>query len=153
MTQILDESDRRILRELQRDCSQPVTRLAETVGLSHAPCWRRLQRLRAEGYISREVAVLDRERLGWETELFVFVKISAEGRANIETFRHSMMQHDQVVGYYILLGNVDAMLHIVARNLRDYNRFYLEHLSTSPYISEINSMTVLSRLKDSAIPV
>jgi Lrp/AsnC family transcriptional regulator len=153
MTRILDDADRRILRELQRDSSRPVAQVAEAVGLSHAPCWRRIQRLRAEGVIIREAAVLDREKLGWEVELFVFLKVSAEGRANIDEFRRSMVQHERVIGYYILLGNVDAMLHVLARNMRDYNRFYLDHLSSSPYVSEINSMTMLSRLKDADLPV
>lgn len=153
MKKYFDDVDRRILRELQRDCSRSVSEIAEAVGLSHAPCWRRIQRLRTEGIIARETAVLDPEKLGWEAELFIFIRVSADGRANVEEFRRSMMQHDRVIGYYILLGNVDAMLHVVARNMRDYNRFYLDHLATSPYISEINSLTVLSRLKDADLPV
>jgi len=63
------------------------------------------------------------------------------------------MQHERVLGYYIMMGNVDAMLHVVARNMRDYNEFYLEHLAALPHISEISSMTVMSRLKDAHIPV
>jgi Lrp/AsnC family transcriptional regulator len=153
MERSLDDTDRRILRELQRDSSRPMTEIAEAAGLSHAPCWRRIQRLRAEGVIKGETVVLDAEKLGWETEIFVLLKISPEGRANIDEFRHSMMKHERVLSYSILLGNVDAMLHVVARNMRDYNRFYLEHLSSSPYISEINSMTVLSRLKDASLPL
>ena len=86
-------------------------------------------------------------------EIFVLLKISPEGRANIDEFRRSMLKHERVLSYSILLGNVDAMLHLVARNMRDYNRFYLEHLSSSPYISEINSMTLLSRLKDAGLPL
>ena len=153
MERILDDADRRILRELQRDSSRAVAQIAEAVGLSHAPCWRRIQRLRAEGLIRRETANLDREKLGWEVEFFVFIKVSPEGRANIEEFRRSVMRHDRVIGYYIILGNVDAMLHVIARNMRDYNQFYLEHLAGSPYVSEINSMTVLSQLKDADLPV
>ena len=153
MQRNLDVTDRRILRELQRDSSRSVTEVAQAAGLSHAPCWRRIQRLRAEGVIERETVVLIAEKLGWEIELFVMLKIGPEGRANIDAFRRSMMEHERVLGYYILLGNVDAMLHVVARNMRDYSRFYLEHLSTSPYISEINSMTVLSKLKDTGLPL
>lgn len=153
MEKIIDKADRRILRELQRDSSRSVTQLAEAVGLSHAPCWRRIQRLRTDGFITRETAVLDRSKLGWEVELFVFIKISPNGRANIEEFRRSIMQHDRVIGYYIVLGIFDAMFHVVARNLADYSQFYLEHLAASPYISEINSMTVLSQLKDADIPI
>jgi len=153
MQKVLDSADRRILREMQRDSSRSVAQLAEAVGLSHAPCWRRLQRLRADGFIVRESAVLGRSKLGWEVELFVSIKVSPNGRANIEEFRRSMMLHDRVIGYYIVLGNVDAMFHIVARNLADYNQFYLEHLAASPYISEISTMTILSQLKDTDIPV
>jgi len=83
MDKILDEADRRILRELQRDSSRPIAHVAEAVGLSHAPCWRRVQRLRADGVIVREAAILDWQKLGWELELFVFLKASQYGRAMV----------------------------------------------------------------------
>jgi Lrp/AsnC family transcriptional regulator len=153
MEKILDGADRRILRELQRDSARSVAQIAEIVGLSHAPCWRRIQRLRADGYIVREAAILDWQKIGWELELFVFVKASPHGRANIEEFRRTVMQHERVIGYYIMMGSIDAMLHVVAKNMRDYNEFYLEHLATLPHISEISSMTVMSKLKDADIPV
>jgi Lrp/AsnC family transcriptional regulator len=153
MTHNLDEADRRILRELQRDSSRPLTQVAEAVGLSHAPCWRRIQRLRSEGYIEREVARLDRDKLGWEVELFVFLKMSPYGRSTIREFREWIVTHEQVIGTYVLLGNFDIMLHVVARSIRDYNRFYLDNLSERQELSEINSMTVLSRLKDADLPI
>ena len=58
-----------------------------------------------------------------------------------------------MLGYYIMMGNFDARLHVVARNMRDYSEFYLEHLAALPHISEISSMTVMSKLKDADIPV
>ena len=153
MEKIIDEADRRILRELQRDSSRTVTQIAEVVGLSHAPCWRRMQRLRADGYVEREAAVLNRSKLGWELEVFVFVRISPQGRANIADVRRWIVSHEQIVGIYVLMGNVDMMLHVVARNIRDYNRFHLEHLSQSPYLREINSMPVMTTLKESDLPI
>ena len=149
----LDEADLRILREIQRDSSRSVKQLADAVGLSHAPCWRRLQRLRSEGYIEREVAVLDAARCGFGIEMFVFVKMNAHGRGRLDEFREEITAHEQVIGVYVLLGNVDAMLHVVARDMRDYQRFYMEHLAQSPSLAEINSMTVLSHFKDTALPV
>jgi Lrp/AsnC family transcriptional regulator len=149
----IDEADRRILREVQRDSSRPVTELAEAVGLSHAPCWRRLQRLRAEGFIERETAELDLRKCGFGVEMFVFVKLSAHGRGRLIEFREEISAHPQVIGAYVLLGSVDAMLHVVARDMRDYQRFYMEHLALSQSLAEINSMTVPSRLKRSDIPV
>lgn len=68
MQKIIDDADRRILRELQRDSSRTVTEIAEAVGLSHAPCWRRIQRLRSEGIILGEAAIVDRSKLGFDLE-------------------------------------------------------------------------------------
>jgi len=153
MNRIIDDADRKILRELQRDSSRSVAQIAAAVGLSHAPCWRRVQQLRADGLIVREAAVLDRVKLGWEIELFLLLKASPHGRANVEEFRQLIMRHERVIGYYIILGNTDAMVHILAKNMRDYNDFYQEHLATLPHLSEINTLTVLSRLKDGDVPV
>src|SRR5580765_6716164 len=97
MQKILDDADRRILRELQRDSSRTVTQIAEAVGLSHAPCWRRIQRLRSEGIILREAAVLDRSKLGFDLEFFVYLKFSMQGRANVPEFRRRIIQHEQVI--------------------------------------------------------
>jgi len=152
--QSLDELDCKILHEVQKDASRPVTQLAEAVGLSHAPAWRRLQRLRSEGFIQREVAILDREKLGWDLELYVLVKLNAIARADINAFASSILEHDQVIGCYLVLGNIDLVLHVIARNIRDYERFFLEHLSQATGVHEANTITLLSRLKDStAIPV
>ncbi len=154
MSEKLDEFDCKILRELQRDASRPVTQLAEAVGLSHAPCWRRVQRLRKEGYIEREVAILDRAKLGWDLEMFVQVKLNANGRADISAFASSMVSHEQVIGCYIVLGNIDVILHVIARNIRDYERFFMEHLSQATGVHEANTITLMSRLKDGTqIPI
>ena len=154
MEQSLDEFDCKILSELQKDASRPVTQLAEAVGLSHAPAWRRIQRLRKEGYITREVALLDREKLGWDLELFVLVKLNATARAAINDFASEILKHDQVIGCFLVLGNIDLVLHVIARNIRDYERFFLEHLSQATGVHEANTITLLSRLKDStSIPV
>ena len=153
MDKILDDADRRILRELQRDSSRPVTEVADAVGLSHAPCWRRIQRLRAAGYILREAAIVDRFKLGWELEFFVYLKFSLHGRVNVPEFRRRIIEHERVIGAYIVLGNHDLMLHVVARNMQDYQDFYLEHLSGQPDLGDINSMTVMATLKEAQVPV
>ncbi len=153
LNKVCDQTDRRILRELQCDSSRSVTEIADAIGLSHAPCWRRIQRLRSDGYIVKEAAVLDRSKLGWELEFFVFLKFSAQDRATVPEFRNSLIGHERVIGAYIVLGNYDLMLHIVARNMRDYEEFYLEHLSGQANLADINSMTVMSALKEARVPV
>jgi Lrp/AsnC family transcriptional regulator len=153
MEKLLDNADRRILRELQRDSSRTVTEIADAVGLSHAPCWRRIQRLRSDGYILRECAIVDRSKLGWDMEFFVYLKFSAHDRGNVSDFRRKMTAHDRVIGAYIVLGNYDLMLHIVAQGMRDYEQFYLENLSGRAELADINSMTVMSALKEAQVPV
>lgn len=154
MAHELDSFDRRLLREIQRDSSRPVTQLAEVVGLSQAPCWRRLQRLRELGYIKSEVALLDRKRLGWELELFIHIKLNAHGRTHVTEFTEAMRAHEQVLNCYILLGNVDLMLHMVVRDIADYERFFFDHLSQSPGMQEATTMTVVTEVKRStALPV
>jgi len=153
LEKILDDADRRILRELQRDSSRTVTEIADAVGLSHAPCWRRIQRLRSDGYILREAAIVDRSKLGWDMEFFVYLKFSMHDRGNIKEFRQRIIEHDRVIGAYILLGNFDLMLHVVARGIRDYEQFYLEHLSGQPQLGDINTMTVMATIKQAQVPV
>lgn len=153
MERIIDDADRRIIRELQRDSSRNVTQIAEAVGLSHAPCWRRIQRLRSEGVILREGAVVDRSKLGWDLEFFIYLSFSRQGRANVKEFRARIIQHERVIAAYIVLGNFDLMLHVVARTMHDYQEFYLENLSGHADIGDINTMTVMATIKEGAIPV
>lgn len=148
----LDEFDRRILREVQRDSSRPVTQLAEAVGLSQAPCWRRLHRLKEEGYIAGEIALLDRKRLGWDLELFVQVKLASHGPGAKDAFTAAMRNNDQVIGCYVLLGSIDIMVHVVARDVADYERFLFELLALG--VQEAITMTVLTEIKrTTAVPV
>jgi len=153
LNRIIDEADRRILRELQSDSSRTVTEIANAVGLSHAPCWRRIQRLRADGYVIKEAAIVDRSKLGWDLEFFVYLKFSTQGRGNVKEFRQRIIAHDRVIGAYIVLGNFDLMLHVVARSIRDYEEFYLEHLSGQPDLGDINTMTVMATIKEAQVPI
>ena len=153
MQKIIDDADRRILRELQRDSSRTVGQIAEAVGLSHAPCWRRIQRLRADGIILGEAAIVDRSKLGFDLEFFIYLKFSLQGRVNVPEFRRKIIQHERVIGAYIILGNYDLMLHVIAKGMQDYQEFYLEHLTGQPDLGEINSMTVMATIKEGQIPI
>lgn len=143
----LDRFDEAILEAVQEDASQSTVELAERVGLSQAPCWRRLQKLRQEGYILKQVALVDRAKLGWNLQLVVLVQLSAHGRANVQQFTSAMAAQDRVLECSIVLGSVDAILRIVARDIADYERFFFDHLSQAPGVREANSMVVLTEAK------
>src|SRR3546814_11562882 len=144
MAEHLDRYELRILALLQEDASRPTTEIAEIVGLSQAPCWRRIQRLKEAGYIKKTVCLLDRRKLGLNAEIFAQVKLSANGRADVSGFSDAIRQFPEVIGCFVLLGSVDFMLRIVAEDIEAYERFFFETLSQVLGVQEINSMVALS---------
>lgn len=154
MPEPLDPHDRRILRVLQDDASLSTAAVAEAVGLSPSPCWRRIDRLEREGYIKRRVALLDRRKIGLRAQVFALVKLNAHGRANLDEFAASIHELPEVLECYVLMGTVDFMLRVVAADIEAYEQFFFEKLSRLPGVQEINSTVALSEIKSTtALPV
>ncbi len=154
MPEPLDSHDRRILRVLQDDASLSTAAVAERVGLSASPCWRRIDRLEREGYIKRRVALLDRRKIGLRAQVFALVKLNAHGRANLDEFAAAIHEMPEVLECYVLMGTVDFMLRVVAADIEAYEQFFFEKLSRLPGVQEINSTVALSEIKSTtALPV
>lgn len=143
----IDATDRRILAELQSDSSRPVSEIAEAVGLSQAPCWRRIQKLKESGVIRGQVSLLDRRKLGFNTQIFAQVRLTAHGRSNLSAFSDAMQQFPEVMECFVIMGTVDFMLRIVTRDIDAYERFFFDKLSQVPGVQEIHSMVALSEIK------
>jgi Lrp/AsnC family transcriptional regulator len=143
----LDESDRRVLRALQEKCTRTTAELSEIVGLSQPACWRRLQRLREEGYIVRETAVLDRVKLGFGTQVYALVKLSSVGRANLAGFADAIRALPEVVECHVLMGAADFLLKIVTKDIHAYERFFFDSLSSLEGVQDITSSVALSEIK------
>lgn len=143
----LDNFERKILRELQRDASQTTAEIAEKVGLTASPCWRRIDRLEKEGLIRKRVAVIDRRKVGLNAQVFAQVKLNAHGRANLDEFSAAIRGFPEVLEAYVLMGTMDFMLRIVAKDIEAYERFFFERLSKLPGVQEINSTVALSEIK------
>jgi Lrp/AsnC family transcriptional regulator len=146
-THNLDENDRRVLRALQERCTRTTAELAELVGLSQPACWRRLQRLREEGYILKETAVLNREKLGFGTTVYALVKLSSVGRANLSGFGDAIRALPEVVECHVLLGAADFLLKIVTKDVHAYERFIFDSLSSLAGVQDITSSVALSEIK------
>ncbi len=154
MLEELDVHERRILALLQEDASRSNASIAAEVGLSEAPCWRRIQRLKKEGYIRSQVCLLDHEKIGLQTHVFAQVKLTALGRSNLAGFADAVRQFPEVLDCYVLLGNFDFMLRIMTRDTAAYERFFFEKLSQLPDIQDVNSVVVLSAIKTTtALPL
>ena len=143
----LDPFEIRILRELQRDANQTTAEIAERVGLSVSPCWRRIDRLEREGFIRKRVAIVDRRKVGLNAHVFAQVKLNAHGRANLDEFSAAIQNFPEVLDAYVLMGTTDFMLRIVARDIDAYERFFFDQLSKLPCVQEINSTVALSEIK------
>ena len=150
----LDSIDRKILDLLQSEPGINATAIGERVGLSQSACWRRIQRLREEGVFKDHPVILDREKVGLTTMVFAHVKLTSHGRSNLSTFADAVRSYPEVMECYVLLGNVDFLLRIVAEDIKAYEQFFFEELSQLPGIQEVTSSIVLSDIKHStALPV
>jgi Lrp/AsnC family transcriptional regulator len=150
----LDPYERKILRELQADASLTTAGVAERVGLSASPCWRRIDRLEREGFIRRRVALVDRRKVGLNAQIFAQVKLNAHGRANLDEFSEAIRAFPEVLDAYVLMGSMDFMLRIVAKDIEAYERFFFDQLSRLPGVQEINSTVALSEIKStSELPI
>ena len=143
----LDKIDYKILAVLQEDASLSAAEIAEAVGLSQSPCWRRIQRLKDEGYITRIVALLDRHKLGFRAQLFVQVKVVKNDRASLAEFSEAVRAFPEVMECHVVLGVFDFLLRVVAKDMDAYENFYFEKLSRVPHILECTSYVAASEIK------
>jgi Lrp/AsnC family transcriptional regulator len=143
----LDKIDLRILAALQEDASRSAAEIAEAVGLSQSPCWRRIHRLREEGYISKIVALLDRKKLGLRAQLFVQVKVTSNDQASLAAFAQAIREFPEVMECHVILGMFDFLLRVVTKDMEAYEKFYFETLSRVPNIREVNSFVAATEVK------
>ena len=150
----LDEIDLRILEILQRDCSLSSAEIAERVGLSASPCWRRIQRMERAGVIRARVALLDPEAVGLGVVVFASVKLSAHGRQALPQFEAAIRDYPEVMECYTVSGGVDYMLRIVTRDIHAYEIFLREHLTQLPAVAEVHSRIAITQVKyTTAVPI
>jgi Lrp/AsnC family transcriptional regulator len=149
----LDRIDRRILSELMRDATLPVAQLAERVGLSQTPCWKRVQKLEAAGIITGRVALVDPAAIG--LGMTVFVEIAAadhtpEWRA---AFAAVVADCPQIQEVHRMAGEVDYLLKVVASGMAEYDAFYLD-LTQRLSCRNVTSKFSMERLKaTTALPI
>lgn len=154
MSEPLDRYEKRILALLQEDASLSTAAIAEKVGLSASPCWRRIDRLEREGFIRRKVALVDRKKVGLNAHIFAQIKLNAHGRANLDEFAEAIRAFPEVLECYVLMGPVDFLIRVVASDIEAYERFFFNRLSQLPGVQEVNSTVALSEIKaTTALPI
>lgn len=150
----LDPTDKKILRLLQTEADITAAAIGDRIGASQATVWRRMQRFRDEGLIPHQYIMLDRKKAGFHALVFAQVKLNSQGRANLAAFSEAIESFPEVQECYVLMGNVDFLLRIVAPDVDAYEKFFFEKLSQITGIREITSSIALSEIKrTTALPI
>ena len=150
----LDPIDMKILELMQRDASLSTAELAERVGLSQSPCWRRIQRMREEGYIKAQVVIVDREKLGFKMQIFAQVKMTTLSDEDRAKFHKAINDIPEILECYTVFGEMDAMLKILAPDVIWYQDFIFSTLLKLPGVIDVRSIVTLTESKSTtAIPM
>jgi Lrp/AsnC family transcriptional regulator len=146
----LDQFDRRILALLQQDAALPIAELADKVGLSPSPCWRRVQKLEAEGYIRARVALLDARKMNLGVTVFAAIRTNQHNAAWLKAFSKAVVGIPEIVEVYRMSGQIDYMLRIVVPDIEAYDRVY-RRLIGAIELYDVSSTFAMEVLKSTTV--
>jgi Lrp/AsnC family transcriptional regulator len=150
---VLDAIDRRILRELQKDSTIAIAELAQLVGLSQTPCWKRIKRLTDAEIITKRVALLDRSKLDLGLAVFVSVRTNRHDQEWLDAFAGAAAAMPEVVEFYRLSGDTDYLMKVLVRDIAAYDAFYKRLIASVP-LSDVSSAFAMEQIKSTtAVPV
>src|ERR1700742_3800575 len=149
----MDAIDRKILAVVQEDASLSVAEIGSRVGLSSTPCWKRIQRLEADGVIMRRVALIDPAKIGLGITVFVSVETGDHSQDWLKRFAEVVGDMPEVMEFYRMAGDVDYMLRVVVPDIAGYDAFYKKLIATVP-LKNVTSRFAMEKIKSvTALPV
>ena len=149
----IDTIDRKILTVLQENAALSVAEIGERVGLSSTPCWKRIQRLEADGIIKGKVALVDQNKIGLGLSVFVSVESGDHSDAWLKTFAEVVSAMPEVMEFYRMAGDVDYMLRVVVADMQSYDLFY-KKLIGAVALKNVTSRFAMEKIKSvTALPV
>ncbi len=149
----LDSKDKQILELLQQNALMPAAEIADRVGLSTTPCWRRIQKLEAAGYIRGRVTLLDRERLNVPVSVFVAVRTNRHATDWFERFHRMVQDLPEIVEAYRMSGEIDYLLRVVVPDIAGYDAVYKQMIDRVDF-ADVSSSFSMEELKyTTAIPL
>ena len=149
----MDRTDKKILALLQEDATPTVAEIAERVGLSATPCWRRIQNLEKRGVIRRRVALLDPGELNVGVTVFARVKTSQHNIDWLEDFAAAVAAIDEVVEFYRMSGDIDYLLKIVVPDIERYDAVYKRLIAAADF-ADVSSSFAMEEIKfTTALPL
>ena len=149
----MDRKDKQILALLQENALYTAAEIAERVGLTTTPCWRRIQRLERDGYIRGRVALLDREKLNVGVCVFVAVRTNHHSKDWLDKFRAAIARIPEIVEAHRLSGDVDYLLRVVVPDIAGYDTVYKRLIEVVEF-SDVSSSFSMEELKfTTALPL
>ena len=151
--QAMDAIDRKILAVLQEDASLSVAEIGTRVGLSSTPCWKRIQRMEAEGVILKRVALVDQDKLGLGVTVFVSIETGDHSQAWLAKFAEAVQAMPEVMEFYRMAGDIDYMLRVVVPDIPGYDAFYKRLIANVP-LKNVTSRFAMEKIKAAtALPI
>ncbi|MCW1932077.1 Lrp/AsnC family transcriptional regulator [Pararhodobacter zhoushanensis] len=143
----IDDTDRRLLRQLQADPAQPIAELARRATMTEATASRRLDRLRARGVLKGVEAVIDWRKLGWEVEVSLRVTLDKTNPRAFDEFIAAARLVPEVIEIQTFLGRVDVRLNVIARDMTHYTEVYRTRILTLPHIADLEALMHVAEIK------
>lgn len=144
---MLDKKDKELLHLLQTDCTTPLQDLAAAVNLTPNPCWKRIKRLENEGYISKRVALLDKDKLGLELTAFVMIKTQDHSTDWYRQFVTQIEQMSEILSFFRTTGEYDYLLQVLVTDIKSYDHFYKKLVKSVKGLTEVTSSFAMEQIK------
>jgi Lrp/AsnC family transcriptional regulator len=149
----MDAIDRKILTVLQQDASLSVAEIGQRVGLSSTPCWKRIQKLEAEGVITKRVALVDQSKVGLGINVVVSIETGDHSQEWLGRFAQTVSAMPEVLDFFRMAGDVDYLLRVVVPDMAAYDAFYKRLIAAIP-LKNVTSRFAMEKIKSTtALPI
>ncbi|OED45587.1 transcriptional regulator [Endozoicomonas sp. (ex Bugula neritina AB1)] len=150
----MDKIDRKILQELQLDATLSLAELAERINLSSTPCWKRVKRLEAEGYITGRVALVNPDKVGLGVSVFVHIKTQHHNSEWLEKFSDTVCHYPEVAECYRMSGEYDYLLRVIVKDIHSFDHFYKTLVNSVDGLTDVTSSFAMEQMKyTTALPL
>ncbi|HKY09196.1 MAG TPA: Lrp/AsnC family transcriptional regulator [Candidatus Binatia bacterium] len=146
----MDAIDKKILATLQEDASLSVAEIGQRVGLSSTPCWKRIQKLEADGVIQKRVALVDQVKIGLGITVFVSIETGDHSQEWLSRFADTVSAMPEVMEFYRMAGDVDYMLRVVVADMQSYDTFYKKLIAAAP-LKNVTSRFAMEKIKSTTL--
>ncbi|GAA6180959.1 MULTISPECIES: Lrp/AsnC family transcriptional regulator [unclassified Shimia] len=146
----IDEMDKKILGELQRDAAQSLDEIAKRVGSSKTPVWNRIRKLREGGVIRQQTVLLDAEALGFDACFFVLIRTSEHEADWQQKFLKALRERPEVLEAHRLAGDIDYILKVQVQNARAYDTFY-QALISEVKVHNVTALLSMEEIKSTSM--